>query len=116
MTSRRAKRKFNARRKNALADAYHAEVMRQKSNPRHSSSNSNVVHGEVAYWPKYFFLYEHSRKHTVIRVPSAQDMLEIQEMMRKGKAMCTHSDELGECIHIEKATFDEWLAAHPGES
>lgn len=114
MTSRRAKRRYNIKRnrQNALADAYHAEVQKQSN---HSSSNSEVVHSEVAYWPQYFWLYEHSQRHTVIRVPSAQDMLEIQDMMRKGKAMCTHTDQLGECIHIEKATFDQWLATHPGD-
>jgi hypothetical protein len=80
-----------------------------------TAANSEVVHAEVVYWPKYFWLMEHTRRHTVIRVPGPQDMLEIERMMRNGNELCAHSDELDECIHIEPATIDEWLETHPGE-
>jgi hypothetical protein len=79
----------------------------------HSGTAGAVEHAQVAYWPQYFWLYEHTTKHTVIRIPGPQDMLEVTQMMWAACKACTHPDLLGECIHIEKATFDDWLETHP---
>jgi hypothetical protein len=81
-----------------------------------ASNTDSVKHVQIAYFPKYFWLFEHDQRHTVIRVPSAQDLIEIEEMMRRGNALCNHPDKLGACIHIESATFNEWLDTHPGDA
>lgn len=83
---------------------------RRKKAMSHSSTNSEP---EVVYYPKYYWLFEHDEKKTVIRIPSLQGMKEVEEMMRRGNAMCNHKDKLGECISIESATLDDWLATHP---
>jgi hypothetical protein len=88
---------------------------RAKAERRATSTAGTVEHVEVTYYPKYYWLFEHDTRHTVIRVPGPQDMLEIDEMMRRGNALCNHPDRLGACIHLESATFDEWLETHPGE-
>lgn len=65
---------------------------------------------EVTYYPKYYWLMEHGRKHTVIRVPGKQDELEIASMMARAQAECTHTD-----MEIVPASFEEWLETHPGD-
>lgn len=69
----------------------------------------------VVYYPKYYWLMEHGRKHTVIRVPTKQDELEIERMMQAAQEQCEHVGELGDCIEIVPASFEEWLETHPGD-
>jgi hypothetical protein len=81
----------------------------------HTSVNAEVKHAERPDWPRFYRLYEHSRFHTVLCLPSMSALLDVENMMQKGNAMCTHTDELGDCIHIERTSIEEWLATHPGE-
>jgi hypothetical protein len=81
----------------------------------HTSVNVAVTHNERPSWPRFYWLYEHERRHTVLCLPTPNALLDVQNMMQKGNAMCTHKDQLGECIHIEQCSIEEWLATHPGE-
>lgn len=79
----------------------------------HSSANSDVIHGDViSMWPRYYWLFEHDLKVTVIRIPGPQDQIEVEEMIRRGCAACDHRDKLGPCISVERATLDDWLDTH----
>lgn len=98
MTSRKAQRRMH----NSKTDSA-------------TTVNGQVIFAERSQWPKFYWLWEHDRRHTVILLPTPNALLEVEQMMRKGNALCTHKGELGECIHIEKATIEEWLATHPGE-
>ena len=97
MTSRKAKRRERE---------YHTESV--------TTVNGEVIAHERPQWPKFYELWEHTHFQTVLIAPSPGALLDIENMMQKGNALCTHKDQLGECIHIEKTTIKQWLAAHPG--
>lgn len=86
---------------------------KNENTPTHAVEVNIIKPGER--WPKFFKLYEHQRFHTVIMLPSKNALLEVEQMMQKGNAACTHKDELDDCIHIEETSIEEWLATHPGE-
>lgn len=85
----------------------------RRDNAPTATVTSSIIKGPS--WPRFYWLWEHARRHTVIMIPNAQEMLQLQRMIDNGNAMCTHKDQLDECIHIEKTTIKEWLATHPGE-
>lgn len=67
-------------------------------------------------WPRFYKLYEHERFHTVLMLPNRNALLEVESLMQKGRAACTHRDQLNPCIWIERTTIEEWLATHPAEN
>jgi hypothetical protein len=90
-------------------------MVSRRARRRHSKEMSNDVNTKpVMYFPRFYWLFEHDERKTVIRVPTLEDLQQVQEMMRRGNAMCNHQDKLGECICIEPATINDWLDTHPG--
>lgn len=88
---------------------------RDRTTTKASSPMTSVnTKPEVVYFPKFYWLFEHDTKVTVIRIPDFAGQKEVEEMMRRGNAMCNHQDKLGECISIESATIDDWLSTHSG--
>lgn len=89
-------------------------VRAKRAADSHSSNTGVVTHHQVPVFPRYHWLLEHGQRVTVIRLPNLNAVQEVDEMMRRAKAVCKHKDKLGECISLELATIDDWLTTHPG--
>lgn len=76
-----------------------------------NKSTGGVIYNGLLRFPKYFFLIEHEITKTVILLPDAEALAEVEHICLMARADCNHGG-LGVCLEIKQATMEDWLEWH----